>query len=1265
VAWSSTPIAHAAASGTGPTTGATTAAIDTTGAKFLIVGSGNFVSSGTLNLTDSKGNTWIKLPLEAGASNARATLWYCSNPTVGTGHTFTLVGTNGYVSFAVAAFGAAATGATPFGAVAAVGAPATSPFTNTVVAPLADGALIVTVAGLATTAQTLTISAPFAISDQKPWVNGQCQGVGLGYLVQGAHTGAAAAWSWPGGAIDFGTLAVAFMEAGSIPLVLQDTQAPRLVVTPGTPTLPITQAPRLVVAQLCDLRVTAAFAEIALKVPSDLRASQVVAEIAIRETAEELRITQVLAEIAILPPPSFQITQAARLVVHPVAAAGVNLTQAARLAALEILSPVNLTQAPRVVPHTIDLAGTAPARASQLARLVVMGPAGAQCFGGAVPQLPDPLDGTIFAGLGPHEDRFFLELELDEGLETWALHDPMNDPPTLAAHAGRKDGRLIDAGAIIRRTTDRLGGWQTSGATWTADDHDRRIRGLIAAGHWFNREFRAYVATRGDVAAARCLGRFILRDYPPGAELVVAAEGVDLLGSEFSPFSLDRDVLGSVLFDATRTPNAPPELLTAKRPIPIYMGTWSDESSGAEGVPTWRSYPLRGGGVSSTDGLNGYGDMVSSATPPTVVTATALPGGTLDPTVINSEYGFMVTAIDAAGRESDPYPFHCYANFGGTRGRFPDSVSTIYGVQPVPKATLDGSGTQKIRVEWSGATGAVKYRCYLGAFYYLARYSHYLETAATYCEFTSLGAALPATFTGPNIWYYVVIAKLEDGLTGQSFELTAVETGPRRIVRGWFTPMAGAVEYLVARRGTVGGFTRLFHVPASQLEGGYVYFDDPQDATTGDTITELPTPKGMIPLVDIGDETIAGATWGKFALARWAWHKILGVYAGGARLAAADPNVLHPDKTGWPFPAKTRPLGDCDCTVIYLKGATLTAHRAGTAVVQVNGCTTEDVGDGAGSTITQAARGAQHLITELVLNDHKAGIWTGIPAFDDGTPQIRSSSYAHAEAVQVARVGGNGYTMRLVLDGPTPLRELLQKLVQSFGLHHGINRHGQIVAGHYDDAVDPERVYPLFTDAREIVGDLTITPKTSELETTIPYSHTYRAIEKSYLVTDAVIEDTAAIADNRGKPKVGPARVLPYTADATTIADVMTRTLMLGRSVRQWIEIPLAIEGLNVDVFDVVRITDEAGLGVLGYQEAYVLVLEHEVRPPDFRSSRPLTVAIRGLDITALLDTAWSWGPDTLITWDSMTADERGTYGAWASDADVIPSDNTAAKEWR
>ena len=624
-------------------------------------------------------------------------------------------------------------------------------------------------------------------------------------------------------------------------------------------------------------------------------------------------------------------------------------------------------------------------------------PSGAACFGGTVPTVPDPIDGATFSGLGPHTDRVFLELDLDTGTQRWALHDPMNDPPTLSVHPGRKDGRLIDIGAITRRTTDRLGGWQTSGAQWTADDHDRRVRGLIEAGAWYNREFRVYVAPHDAVDAARCLGRFILREYPPTAELVIQAEGVDIIGSEFSPFALDRDVLASVLFDKTRVPGAPKELLDAKRPIPIYMGVWSDESSSATGVPQWRPYAIRGGLVTGSDAISGYGDLPSTATPPTSVIATALPGGTLDPAdTLNSEYGFLVTAIDAAGKESDPYPFHMHADSGGGRGHFPDTVPTIHGVQAVPKATIDG--TQKIRVTWSGATGAVKYRCYIGSWYYLARFAYYIETANTFCEFVDLKTApvQAANFVGPNIWYYVVTARLPDGLTGKSTELTAVETGPRRELRGWFTPIAGATEYLICRRGTVGGFTRQITVPDTQREGGWVYFNDDQ-FSSGTAIDGVPVPEGMIPIVDIGDETIAGTSWGKFAIARWAWRKVIGVYAGGVRLSATDPNVLHPDMAAWPFADRTRPLGDCDVTGhVSARGRAERAPRRH--------------GDREGERLHHGGRRGR-----IRIHDHASG--PRRPASDHRTGAERSHPWAVGGDPAVRGRGADGPQLRLRTGG--------------------------------------------------------------------------------------------------------------------------------------------------------------------------------------------------------------------------------------------------------
>src|SRR4030095_11321958 len=124
-------------------------------------------------------------------------------------------------------------------------------------------------------------------------------------------------------------------------------------------------------------------------------------------------------------------------------------------------------------------------------------------------------------------------------------------------------------------------------------------------------------------------------------------------------------------------------------------------------------------------------------------------------------------------------------------------------------------------------------------------------------------------------------------------------------------------------------------------------------------IEKLPVPEGLLPITDIGDETIAGATWGKFALARWAWHKVIRVYAGGVRLADTHANVRHADHPSWPFPTRTLPLGDCECMILYLRGDVLNKHRDGTAIVRVNACTPEDQGEGHGSPNTQT-RGRPH-----------------------------------------------------------------------------------------------------------------------------------------------------------------------------------------------------------------------------------------------------------------------------------------------------------------
>lgn len=68
--------------GTGP--------VNTTGCDLLVA----VISLSGATLTDSKSNTWTALTAQT-YSDKSARIWYCANPTVGTGHYFTTTGYSG------------------------------------------------------------------------------------------------------------------------------------------------------------------------------------------------------------------------------------------------------------------------------------------------------------------------------------------------------------------------------------------------------------------------------------------------------------------------------------------------------------------------------------------------------------------------------------------------------------------------------------------------------------------------------------------------------------------------------------------------------------------------------------------------------------------------------------------------------------------------------------------------------------------------------------------------------------------------------------------------------------------------------------------------------------------------------------------------------------------------------------------------------------------------------------------------------------------
>lgn len=69
--------------------GAITLPIDTTGASLLVAYTNSQESE--IQVTDSRGNSWTKLTVSSNINtNLYGIIWYASNPSVGTGHTFTV-----------------------------------------------------------------------------------------------------------------------------------------------------------------------------------------------------------------------------------------------------------------------------------------------------------------------------------------------------------------------------------------------------------------------------------------------------------------------------------------------------------------------------------------------------------------------------------------------------------------------------------------------------------------------------------------------------------------------------------------------------------------------------------------------------------------------------------------------------------------------------------------------------------------------------------------------------------------------------------------------------------------------------------------------------------------------------------------------------------------------------------------------------------------------------------------------------------------------
>lgn len=196
-------------------TDVTTSAVDTTGAKLIVLILSS-TSDGAGAPTDSKGNTWTGLTAELVGGGQRVILYYCISPTVGSGHTFSWTPSAGSrPSIAAQAFSHDATpafdqenaGGNNFGSTVQPGS----------VTPAANDSLIVQ--GIAfNVSGTLSINSSYVhtgdATDYSDVSAPNRLGLGAAYLIQTTAAATNPTWTHSPGSSSLAAVGAVFKSAG-------------------------------------------------------------------------------------------------------------------------------------------------------------------------------------------------------------------------------------------------------------------------------------------------------------------------------------------------------------------------------------------------------------------------------------------------------------------------------------------------------------------------------------------------------------------------------------------------------------------------------------------------------------------------------------------------------------------------------------------------------------------------------------------------------------------------------------------------------------------------------------------------------------------------------------------------------------------------------------------------------------------------------------------------------------------------------------------
>lgn len=170
----------------GARNGATTSAIDTTGANLIVIGIA-WYSVTSPSISDSQSNTWTALTTSNVASDVGSKLYYCVNPTTNAAHTFTFGPANVYGGLIVAAFSGVAT-SSPFDQQTGATSSSASALSTGSVTPTENNELVIFAAGKGGNTTTVDATSVGSMIGNYAGITAVTYAQGMGYEIQTTAT---------------------------------------------------------------------------------------------------------------------------------------------------------------------------------------------------------------------------------------------------------------------------------------------------------------------------------------------------------------------------------------------------------------------------------------------------------------------------------------------------------------------------------------------------------------------------------------------------------------------------------------------------------------------------------------------------------------------------------------------------------------------------------------------------------------------------------------------------------------------------------------------------------------------------------------------------------------------------------------------------------------------------------------------------------------------------------------------------------------------